>query len=231
HSFSRFDDRLHLRVVPSSSAGSTVTAFIEGVSAVFDIAVLACIAAGMFVGVLVGMFPGITATMAIALASTFTMTLDPVAGLAVLLTIYVAANFGDRIPSILINTPGTPASIATTFDGYPMAKNGLAGLALIVSALVSAVGILASVALFVFAAAPLTQLALRFGPSEMFAVVVLAMTVMISISSKSLFKGLIAGALGLFIATIGRDPITGDARFTFGVRDLNGGLDFIAVII
>lgn len=208
-----------------------MTAFIEGVSAVFDIAVLACIAAGMFVGVLVGMFPGITATMAIALASTFTMTLDPIAGLAVLLTIYVAANFGDRIPSILINTPGTPASIATTFDGYPMAKNGLAGLALIVSALVSAVGILASVALFVFAAAPLAQLALRFGPSEMFAVVILAMTVMISISSKSLFKGLLAGVIGLFIATIGRDAITGDARFVFGVRYLNGGLDFIAVII
>jgi putative tricarboxylic transport membrane protein len=177
------------------------------------------------------MFPGITATMAVALASSFTMTLDPVPGLAVLLTIYVAANFGDRIPSILINTPGTPASIATTFDGYPMAKNGQAGLALIISALVSAVGIIASMVLFAFAAVPLAKLALAFGPSEMFAVVVLAMTIMISISSKSMAKGLLAGMIGLFIATIGRDPITGDARFTFGIRDLNGGLDFIAVII
>ena len=208
-----------------------MTPFVEGLMAVLEPTVLLCMVAGMLVGMLVGMFPGITATMAVALASTFTLTLDPVAGLAVLLTIYVAANFGDRIPSILINTPGTPASIATTFDGYPMAKDGRAGLALIVSALVSAVGILASMVLFSFAAVPLAQLALRFGPSEMFAVVILAMTIMISISSKSLAKGLLAGVIGLFIATVGRDPITGDARFVFGIRDLNGGLDFIAVII
>jgi len=208
-----------------------VSPLIDGILAVFEPITLLCMAIGVVVGMLVGMFPGITATMAVALASGFTMTLEPVQGLAVLLTIYVAANFGDRIPSILINTPGTPASIATTFDGYPMAKNGQAGLALIVSALVSAIGIVASMGLFAFASVPLAQLALQFGPSEMFAVVVLAMTIMISISSKSIVKGLIAGAIGLFIATIGRDPITGDARFTFGIRDLNSGLDFIAVII
>ena len=204
---------------------------IDGTLAVFEPTVLLCLGVGVLIGMLVGMFPGITATMAVALASSFTMTLEPVQGLAVLLTIYVAANFGDRIPSILINTPGTPASIATTFDGYPMAKNGQAGLALIVSALVSALGIIASMILFAFASVPLAQLALKFGPSEMFAVVVLAMTIMISISSKSIAKGLLAGVIGLFIATVGRDPITGDARFTFGVRNLNSGLDFIAVII
>lgn len=204
---------------------------IDGTLAVFEPTVLLCLGVGVLIGMLVGMFPGITATMAVALASSFTMTLEPVQGLAVLLTIYVAANFGDRIPSILINTPGTPASIATTFDGYPMAKNGQAGLALIVSALVSALGIIASMILFAFASVPLAQLALKFGPSEMFAVVVLAMTIMISISSKSIAKGLLAGVIGLFIATVGRDPITGDARFTFGIRNLNSGLDFIAVII
>lgn len=208
-----------------------MNAIYEGVSAVMEPTTMLCLGVGVVIGMLVGMFPGITATMAVALASSFTMTLDPVPGLAVLLTIYVAANFGDRIPSILINTPGTPASIATTFDGYPMAKNGQAGLALIMSALVSALGIIASMVLFAFASVPLAQLALAFGPSEMFAVVVLAMTIMISISSKSMAKGLLAGMIGLFIATIGRDPITGDARFTFGIRDLNSGLDFIAVII
>lgn len=208
-----------------------MTALLVGVVAVFEPSVLLCLGIGLVVGMLVGMFPGVTATMAVALASGFTMTLEPVQGLAVLLTIYVAANFGDRIPSILINTPGTPASIATTFDGYPMAKNGEAGLALIVSAVVSAVGILASMVLFASASVPLAQLALRFGPSEMFAVVILAMTIMISISSASITKGLLAGVIGLFIATVGRDPITGDARFTFGIRELNSGLDFIAVII
>jgi putative tricarboxylic transport membrane protein len=208
-----------------------MNAIYEGIGAVMEPTTMLCLGVGVVIGMLVGMFPGITATMAVALASSFTMTLDPVPGLAVLLTIYVAANFGDRIPSILINTPGTPASIATTFDGYPMAKNGQAGLALIISALVSAIGIIASMVLFAFAAVPLAKLALAFGPSEMFAVVVLAMTIMISISSKSMAKGLLAGMIGLFIATIGRDPITGDARFTFGIRDLNSGLDFIAVII
>ncbi|WP_108462787.1 tripartite tricarboxylate transporter permease [Devosia naphthalenivorans] len=208
-----------------------MNALLDGMLAVFEPSVMLCLGVGVLVGMLVGMFPGVTATMAVALASGFTMTLEPVQGLAVLLTIYVAANFGDRIPSILINTPGTPASIATTFDGYPMAKNGQAGLALIVSALVSAIGIMASMVLFAGASVPLAQLALRFGPSEMFAVVILAMTIMISISSKSITKGLLAGVIGLFIATVGRDPITGDARFTFGVRELNGGLDFIAVII
>ena len=208
-----------------------MNALLDGMLAVFEPSVMLCLGVGVLVGMLVGMFPGVTATMAVALASGFTMTLEPVQGLAVLLTIYVAANFGDRIPSILINTPGTPASIATTFDGYPMAKNGQAGLALIVSALVSAIGIMASMVLFAGASVPLAQLALRFGPSEMFAVVILAMTIMISISSKSITKGLLAGVIGLFIATVGRDPITGDARFTFGVRELNGGLYFIAVII
>ena len=208
-----------------------MTPLVAGILAVFEPTVMLCLGFGVVVGMLVGMFPGVTATMAVALASGFTLTLEPVEGLAVLLTIYVAANFGDRIPSILINTPGTPASIATTFDGYPMARNGQAGLALIVSALVSAVGIIASMMLFAGASVPLAQLALKFGPSEMFAVVILAMTIMISISSKSLTKGLLAGVIGLFIATIGRDPITGDARFTFGIRELNGGLDFIAVII
>lgn len=208
-----------------------MTALVDGILAVLEPTVMLCMGFGVLVGMLVGMFPGVTATMAVALASGFTLTLEPVEGLAVLLTIYVAANFGDRIPSILINTPGTPASIATTFDGYPMARNGHAGLALIVSALVSAVGIIASMMLFAGASVPLAQLALKFGPSEMFAVVILAMTIMISISSKSLTKGLLAGVIGLFIATIGRDPITGDARFTFGIRELNGGLDFIAAII
>src|SRR5690606_36848728 len=117
---------LYLRPVPLSAADSAMTPFVEGLMAVLEPTVLLCMAAGMPVGMLVGMFPGITATMAVALASTFTLTLDPVAGLAVLLTIYVAANFGDRIPCILIKTPGTPASLATTFDGYPMAKDGRA---------------------------------------------------------------------------------------------------------
>lgn len=204
---------------------------ISGLEALVDPTVLVCLLLGLVLGMLVGAFPGITATMAVALASGFTLALEPVQGLAVLLTIYVAANFGDRVPSILVNTPGTPASIATTLDGYPMAKQGRAGLALVISALVSAVGIFASMILFAAAAIPIARLALEFGPSEMFALVLFGLTVMISISSKSIIKGVLSGVLGLALATIGRDPITGDQRFTFGINDLSSGVDFIAIII
>lgn len=208
-----------------------MNAVVEGLAALLDPTVAICLVAGLIIGTLVGAFPGITGTMAVALASGFTLTLEPVAGLAVLLTIYVGANYGDRIPSILVNTPGTPAAIATTLDGYPLAKQGRAGLALVTSSLVTTGGILLSMVLFLVAARPIAQVALKFGPAEMFALVVFGLTVMISISSKSLLKGVLAGIAGLAIATVGRDPITGDERFVFGINDLNSGLPFIAVII
>lgn len=204
---------------------------IEGLSALGDPTVALCLLAGLLVGTMVGVFPGITGSMAVALASGFTLTLEPVQGLAVLLSIYVGANYGDRVPSILINTPGTPAAISTTFDGYPMARQGKGGLALTASSIVTTGGILLSMVLFVLAAQPIARFALEFGPAEMFALVVFGLTVMISISSQSLLKGSIAGVAGLAIATVGRDPITGDARFVGGVNDLNSGLPFIAIII
>ncbi len=208
-----------------------MNAIVEGLDALLDPTAALCLLAGLLVGTLVGALPGITGTMAVALASGFTLTLDPVSGLALLLAIYVGANFGDRIPSILVNTPGTPASIATTFDGYPLAKQGKAGLALVISTLATTGGILVSMVVFVLAAQPVARFALEFGPAEMFSLVVFGLTVMVSVSSRSLLKGLLAGVAGLAIATIGRDPITGDKRFVFGIDDLNSGLPFIAVII
>ncbi|MGI5122521.1 tripartite tricarboxylate transporter permease [Marinactinospora thermotolerans] len=204
---------------------------VEGFGALLDPTVALCIAGGALLGMLVGAFPGVTATMAVALASGFTLALDPIPGLAVLLTIYVSANFGDRIPAILINTPGTPASIATTFDGYAMAKQGKAGLAMTASAFASAWGTLVGIVLLMVAAIPLSQLALRFGPAEMFALVVFGLTMMIGVSGGRIVKGLMAGVLGLLLGAIGRDPITGAARFTFGVPELSEGIPFIAAII
>ncbi|WP_010203701.1 tripartite tricarboxylate transporter permease [Salinibacterium sp. PAMC 21357] len=202
-----------------------------GLEQLADPFVLLCILIGALVGMLVGAFPGVTATMAVALASSFTLTMDPVPGLAVLLTIYVSANFGDRVPAILVNTPGTPASIATTFDGYPMAKKGLAGVALTTSAFASAIGTFAGLLLLVFAAIPLSKIALQFGPAEMFALVVFGLTMMVGVSGGKIGKGLIAGAIGLALAVIGRDPITGTERFTFGILELSDGIPFIAAII
>src|SRR5690554_4706535 len=209
-----------------------MTALVDGVLAVFEPSVMLCLSVGVVVGMMVGMFPGITATMAVALASGFTMTLGPVQGLAVLLTIYVAANFGDRVPSILINTPGTPASIATTLDGYPMAKQGRAGLALTVSAIVSAVGIIASLVLFAVAAVPIASFARDYFRSpELFALVIFGIAIMIGISSKSMIKGILAGLFGLMLGTVGTYAATADQRFTFGALELVEGVNFIAVII
>ncbi|WP_460801095.1 tripartite tricarboxylate transporter permease [Microbacterium sp. GXF6406] len=209
-----------------------MTPFMEGLDSLLDISILLYMFVGLALGFMVGAFPGITATMAVALAAGFTMTLEPVQGLAVLLTIYVAANFGDRVPSILINTPGTPASIATTLDGYPMAKQGRAGLALTMSAIVSAVGILASLILFAIAAVPIASFARDYFKSpELFALVVFGIAIMIGISSKSMLKGIIAGLFGLMLGTVGTYAATADKRFTFGSLDLVEGLNFIAVII
>ena len=208
-----------------------MNAFAEAMSWFTEPTFLLCMVLGMALGLLVGFFPGVTMTMAVALASGFTLTLEPAEGLAVMLCIYVGGQFGDRIPAILINTPGTPASIATTLDGYPMAKKGEAGLALVISGLVTTIGILASMLLFMLIARPIARFALRFGPAEMFALVLFGLTIMISISAKSLMKGVLAGILGLLTAVIGRDPMTGDPRFTFGSDELSSGVSFIAVII
>lgn len=211
-----------------------MNAVTDGLAALGSWEVVLCMLLGLGLGLLVGAFPGITATMAVALASGFTMTLDPVSGLCVLLTIYVAANFGDRIPAILINTPGTPASIATTLDGYPMAKKGQAGIALTLSAFASAVAILLSMVIFAAAAVPVATLARNyFRSAELFALVVFGLTVMIGISSKSVLKGMIGGVFGLLLGTVGLYSATGDQRFTFGIPELAGdeGVPFIAVII
>ncbi|MEV0329692.1 tripartite tricarboxylate transporter permease [Micromonospora echinospora] len=208
-----------------------MNAMVEGFGALFTLEIAFCVVIGAAIGMLVGAFPGITATMAVALASAFTLTMDPVPGLAVLLTILIAAQFGDRVPAILINTPGTPASIATTFDGYALARQGKAGIALTASAYASAIGGFVGIAVLMFAAVPLSGLAVEFGSPEMFALVVFGLTMMIEVSGGRIVKGLIAGLFGLALGTIGRDPLDGSDRFTFGIPQLVEGIPFIAVII
>ncbi|MFC0531428.1 tripartite tricarboxylate transporter permease [Phytohabitans kaempferiae] len=205
--------------------------FFHGVAVLGDPAVLVNVMIGVLVGMLVGAFPGVTATMAVALASGLTLTMEPIEGIAVLLAIYVAANFGDRVPAILINTPGTPASIASTFDGYPMAKQGRAGIALTASAIGSAVGGLASIAVFALVATPVANVALKFGPAELFALMVFGLTMMVGVSGGHIAKGLLAGAVGLLLAVVGRDPIGGEDRLMFGIDYLAAGIPVIPVLI
>lgn len=202
-----------------------------GLAVLLDPTALIAVCGGVMAGMLVGAFPGMTATLGVAIASGFTITMDPVPGMAVLLGIYTAAMFGDRLPAILVNTPGTPASIATTFDGYPMARQGRAGEALFISAVGSGIGGLVGILVFALVSFPLARLALEFGPVEFFALVVFALTMMVGVSRTSLLKGLAAGVGGLALATVGADPIVGVQRFTFGDTDLASGLSFIPAMI
>jgi putative tricarboxylic transport membrane protein len=206
-------------------------ALLDGFSQLADPTVLLAVVAGTIVGMLIGCFPGVGATTSVAIASAFTVTMSPVQGLGVLLGIYMAACFGDRIPAILVNTPGTPASIASTLDGFPLAKQGKAGLALGISALGSGIGALVGILALAIASFPLAEVALQFGPAEFFALVVFALTMMVSVAGKSLPKGLAMGVVGLLIATVGSDPIFGNSRFTLGVPQLQTGVSFIPVII
>lgn len=187
--------------------------------------------AGVLLGMLIGALPGLTATMGVAIFTPLTFFVPSEQGLCLLLGIYNAAMFGGAIPAILFNTPGTPAAIASTFDGYPMAKEGRGGLALSLSALGSAGGGLLSMVAFTLFAFPLAKFALRFGPTEYFSLSIFGLSMMIAVSGKSIVKGLLTGFFGLFIATVGLDPMHGAPRFTFGVSEFVGGLTVIPILV
>jgi putative tricarboxylic transport membrane protein len=186
---------------------------------------------GCGLGVMFGSLPGFTATMGLAVLTPFTFWVGAQEALGMLLGLLVSAIFSGGIPAILINTPGTPASIAMTWDGYPLSQKGQAGIALGVNALGAVFGLLMSLIVLALAAFPLAALALSFGPAEYFAVAAFGISTMVSVSSKSLIKGLITGVLGLGLALIGLDPITGYPRFTFGGSELLDGVAFIPVMV
>lgn len=189
--------------------------------------VLMGVTAGLFVGAL----PGLTATMALALMLPFTFTLPPLEGLVALGAVYMGTIYGGAFTAILINTPGTPSSIATTFDGHPMAKQGRGLEAISIATIASVVGGLVGVAVLLLAAPPLAELAIRFGPAEMFWVAILGLTLIGTLSSGSVLKGLLGGAIGLMIGTIGISPIGGESRFTLGWPPLQGGVSLIVALI
>jgi putative tricarboxylic transport membrane protein len=208
-----------------------VDALVQGFGALANPSVLFTIFVGVCLGMLVGAFPGVTITMAVAVASAFTLALSPLEGLSILLGIYMAALYGDRIPAILVNTPGTPGSIATTLDGFPLARQGKAGLALVISTLGSFFGALFGIALLAFFSFPLASIAIQFGSPELFALVVFALTMVVGISGGSLIKGLIGGLIGLALATIGLDPMVGVPRFTFGTLELQDGVQLLSILV
>lgn len=203
----------------------------EGFLSILDPLTLLLIVAGLVIGVFLGALPGIGSSMAIVLALPFTYFLDVVPAIALLVTIYVGSTYGGSITAILFNTPGTPESVATTFDGYPLAQKGQAGKALGLAISSSAFGGIFAVLVMLFLSPWLSQFALKMHSSEYFALAFLGMAVISSIGSKNTIKAIISGLMGIFISTIGVDPITATDRFTFNSIELMNGISYIPIMI
>jgi putative tricarboxylic transport membrane protein len=186
---------------------------------------------GTLIGVIGGALPGVTITMTIIVILPFTYGLDPLAGLAAMTGVYVGGSAGGLVTACLLGIPGTPSAIATTFDGFPMARKGEAGRAVWLGVWASFFGGLVGGLFLILVTGPLAALALAFGPWEYFSLFVLAMAMVAGLSEASLAKGLLSTAIGLLITIIGTDPIGAVPRFTFGSEFISGGFPFLPVLI
>ncbi|MBM7632244.1 tripartite tricarboxylate transporter permease [Geomicrobium sediminis] len=208
-----------------------VDLFLNGFVSVLNLETLLIILIGVALGLVFGAIPGLTAVMAIAICLPITFGMEPLNGMALLLGLYIGGVSGGFIPAMLLNIPGTPSSIATTFDGYPMAQNGEAGKAFTLTIIFSFLAGLLSFAILIFVSPLLASIAIEFSPFEYFAVTIFALTMITSLSGNSMLKGVLAGCLGIVLAMIGMAPIDSYPRFTFGFSDLDAGLDVLPVLI
>lgn len=202
-----------------------------GFVSVFTIKNFVAIFVGTGLGLFVGAMPGLSATMAIAILLPITFVFTASTGISMLAAIYLGAMYGGSIAAILLRTPGTPSAAATVMDGYPMAQKGQAGKALGISLISSFFGGLISSIVLLTIAPLLGNIALQFGPVELFSIAVLGITIIGSLSRGSTVKGLLSGLAGLLLAMIGMDPITGTPRFTFGSIYLFSGVPFTIALI
>lgn len=198
---------------------------------VLTIQTMALMMVGVAAGLLAGAIPGFTIAMAVVLTLPFTFSMPAPQGLATMIAVQVGGLSGGLMAGILTGIPGTPSSVATTFDGFPMARGGRPGLALGLGVWSSFFGGTISAILLVSLAPQLARIGLEFQPWDYFMLVMFALTITASLSGKHLIKGLIAGAIGLLVRTVGEDEAAGVARFNFGNDSLLQGFDFIAVLI
>jgi len=182
-------------------------------------------------GTIIGSIPGLTATMAVAVLVPITFSMDPASALILLGAIYTGAIYGGAYAAILLNTPGTPSAIATTFDGYPMAKRGDGDLAVSIACLSSLIGGLVGASALLFLAPPLARAALAFGPVEYFWLAIFGLTLISALSTGNVIKGLIGASFGLLLATIGISETSAEVRFTFGSNTLLGGIEIVSALI
>lgn len=209
--------------------------FLLGIQNVFSFPVIFYLMGGVIGGLITGALPGFTSTMGMVVLLPITFALSPIEGLLMLIGVYVGGIAGGAIPAIALGIPGTPASAATALDGFPLfqkssteeARKEALGIGIVASFIGGSI----SAIILMFFAPPIARFALRFGPAEYFALGILGMTLIISVSGSSMLKGLFAGLIGTFFAMVGIDPILGLSRFTFGNTYLAGGISYIPVLI
>ncbi|WP_344817921.1 tripartite tricarboxylate transporter permease [Microbacterium soli] len=186
---------------------------------------------GLLLGFVVGVLPGLSTSNTAALLLPFSVVLPTEQGLILIMSIYAGSAFAGSVPAILVNVPGEAGSAVTALDGYQMAKQGKAGVAIGIARTASTLGGVVSGSLVLLVIAPLGSLALRFGAREMFIVVLLGIVVVSTLVGKDLVKGLLSGVAGLVLATVGGSPLSGQSRFTFGNLQLLDGIQFVPALI
>lgn len=186
---------------------------------------------GTGIGIVFGAIPGLTATVAIAMMLPVTFNMTPTTGISTLVALYIGGISGGLISAILLNMPGTPSSIATCFDGRPLALKGQAGKAIGVGVVFSFLGTMFGIAAMVFISPWLASLTIKFGPWEYFAVTLFSLTLIASLSGKNIVKGVLTAVLGMMFATVGLAPVDGVERFTFGNVDLSSGFTMLSVLV
>lgn len=202
--------------------------FIEAAFTPFNLAVSF---GGLVLGIVLGALPGLSSTFSCAVMLPISFAMSPASGLIFLGSVYMGSTYGGSFAAILIKTPGTPQSITTTFDGFPLAKRGEGGFALSIACISSVVGGLFGILVFIFFAPPLASFALLFGPPEYFWLALFGLTIIASLSEGNLVKGLISGFIGLALSQIGVSVVSGDMRFTFESTALIGGIPIIPATI
>lgn len=209
----------------------SIANILAGISTAFQIQNILYALLGTALGIAFGAMPGLSASMGVAVLIPLSYGMDPASGLILLASVYCGATYGGSISAILVNTPGTPAAAATAADGNKMALHGHAMEALTESAVASFWGGTLSVFALLFLAPPLASFSLKFGPQERFMLAVFGLTIIASLTSKNIVKGLIGGFLGLLIGCVGMDPKLGSLRYTFGIMNLYTGIPLVPALI
>ena len=204
---------------------------LQGFSTLLTVSGMICIVGGVFIGIIFGSVPGLSATMALALFLPITYAMDPNTAIILLIALYIGGISGGLITAILAGIPGTPSSIATCFDGYPMTKKGKAFKALGIGVTFSFLGTVFSTIVLVFLSPVLAKIAIKFGAYEYFAVALFSLSMLVGLSGDNIWKGLISGLMGCMFATVGMDSISSVNRFTLGSEDIAYGFDVLPVLI